>query len=48
VPSLANNVRKLPGRPDHRLRVGDRRVIFNETKIIVNIRAVRPRGGAYD
>jgi mRNA interferase RelE/StbE len=46
--SLANNVLKLQNRPGYRLRVGDWRVIFDETKSVVTIRAVRPRGGAYD
>lgn len=46
--SLANNVVKLQNRPGYRLRIGDWRVIFDETKTTLNVRAIRPRGGAYD
>ena len=46
--SLANNVLKLQDRPGFRLRVGDWRVIFDETATTMNVQAIRPRGGAYD
>ncbi|MGC2780305.1 MAG: type II toxin-antitoxin system RelE/ParE family toxin [Bradyrhizobium sp.] len=44
----ANNVKKLQGRPDYRLRVGDFRVIFSETKDTITIHKVGPRGEIYD
>ncbi|MDH2403463.1 type II toxin-antitoxin system RelE/ParE family toxin [Bradyrhizobium sp. SSUT18] len=44
----ANNVKKLKGRSDYRLRVGDFRVIFSETKRTITIHDVGPRGGIYD
>ncbi|MGK9167057.1 type II toxin-antitoxin system RelE/ParE family toxin [Inquilinus limosus] len=45
--SLANNVKKLQGRPGYRLRVGDWRVIFDEDGRVIAILAILPRGGAY-
>ena len=45
---LAANIRKLTGRPEYRLRVGDWRVIFNEQGEVLAILAINPRGGAYD
>jgi mRNA interferase RelE/StbE len=44
----ANNVKKLKGRRDYRLRVGDFRVIFSETKTTITIHDIGPRGGIYD
>ena len=47
--SLANNIRSLKGQGDlKRLRVGDWRVIFSETLVVVAIERIAPRGGAYD
>lgn len=47
--SLANNVRALKG-PNglKRLRVGDWRVIFTETLVVVAVERIAPRGSAYD
>jgi mRNA interferase RelE/StbE len=45
--SLANNVKKLRGRPGYRLRVGDWRVIFDEDGNVLSILDVGPRGGIY-
>ena len=44
----ANNVKKLRGRPDYRLRVGDFRIVFSETKDTITIHDIGPRGGIYD
>jgi len=44
----ANNVKKLRGRPDYRLRVGDFRIVFSETKDTITILDIGPRGGIYD
>lgn len=44
----ANNVKKLKGRPDYRLRVGDFRIVFTETADTITIHGVGPRGGIYD
>jgi mRNA interferase RelE/StbE len=44
----ANNIKKLKGRPDYRLRVGDFRVIFTETETTITIHSVGPRGEIYD
>lgn len=46
--SLANNVVKLQGRPGYRLRIGDWRVIFSLSDSVLDVRAIRPRGSAYD
>jgi mRNA interferase RelE/StbE len=46
--SLANNVKKLRGRPGYRLRVGDWRVIFDEDGNVLSILDVGPRGGIYE
>lgn len=45
--ALANNVTKLVGSDFYRLRVGDWRVIFDDQGNILQILAVKPRGGAY-
>ncbi|MGJ4892282.1 type II toxin-antitoxin system RelE family toxin [Bradyrhizobium sp. HKCCYLRH3099] len=44
----ANNVKKLRGCLDYRLRVGDFRVVFSETKDTITIHDIGPRGGIYD
>lgn len=49
-PDNATGVVKLAGRPEFRLRVGDRRVLFirdNKAREILILR-VRPRGDVYD
>jgi mRNA-degrading endonuclease RelE of RelBE toxin-antitoxin system len=49
-PDKATGVVKLSGRPEFRLRVGDRRILFirdNESREIRILR-VRPRGNVYD
>ena len=45
--SLANNVKKLRGRDGLRLRIGDWRVIFNESSDAIDVLAIGPRGSAY-
>jgi mRNA-degrading endonuclease RelE of RelBE toxin-antitoxin system len=49
-PDHATGVRKLSGRPEFRLRVGERRVLFIRDKQTRAIRILRvlPRGRAYD
>jgi mRNA interferase RelE/StbE len=44
----ANNVKKLKGREDYRLRVGDFRVLFSEAEDTITIHDIGPRGGIYD
>ncbi len=44
---LANNIKKLQGYPYYRLRVGDYRVVFDENGRVIEVIAVKPRGGAY-
>jgi mRNA interferase RelE/StbE len=47
--SLANNVRALKGPGGlKRLRVGDWRVIFTETLVVIAVQRIAPRGSAYD
>lgn len=47
--TLANNVKALKGMDGYlRLRVGDWRVIFSETGVVVAVVKIAPRGGAYD
>lgn len=47
--ALANNVRALKGPGGlKRLRVGDWRVIFTETLVVIAVQKVAPRGSAYD
>jgi mRNA interferase RelE/StbE len=43
----AGNVKRLTGRPGARLRVGDWRVIFVETAMTVEVRAVGNRRDIY-
>lgn len=46
--SLAANVRTLRGSAMKRLRVGDWRVIFDETADTITVVTVAPRSRAYD
>ena len=46
--SLANNIKRLKGREGLRLRIGDWRVIFDETRDTVIIVAVGHRREVYD
>jgi mRNA interferase RelE/StbE len=46
--SLANNVKRLRGGNEMRLRVGDWRVILREDGAILAIIRIAPRGEAYD
>ena len=46
--SLANNVKRLRGGNEMRLRVGDWRVIFREDGVILAIIRIAARGEAYD
>lgn len=45
--SLANNVKKLQGVDLYRLRIGDWRVIFNETGVIIDVVKIALRGDVY-
>jgi mRNA interferase RelE/StbE len=45
---FANNVRKLVGSSGLRLRVGDYRVIFEETETEIIVTRIGPRGSIYD
>ncbi len=42
-----NNVLKLTGRDEYRLRVGDWRVLFIETEDAIKVMVIRPRGDVY-
>jgi len=47
--SLTNNVKRLKGvQGQWRLRVGDWRVIYTETLVILKVIKVAPRSSAYD
>jgi len=46
--SLANNVKRLRGGNEMRLRVGDWRVIFREDGVVLAIIRIAPRSEAYD
>jgi mRNA interferase RelE/StbE len=46
--SQANNVKALQGSTGLRLRVGDFRVVFEETAAEVIVTKIGPRGGVYD
>jgi mRNA interferase RelE/StbE len=47
--SLANNITPLKGGEGMtRLRVGDWRVIYTETLVIVSVVHIGPRGGVYE
>lgn len=42
------NIKQLTGSPAKRLRVGDFRVIFEETATTITVSRIAPRGGIYD
>jgi mRNA interferase RelE/StbE len=44
---LANNVLKLTGRDEYRLRVGDWRILFVESSDTIDVLVIGPRGGVY-
>lgn len=46
--SLANNIKKLQGVDACRLRIGDYRVIYNQSGEILLILRIAHRGGVYD
>ena len=46
--TVANNVKKLTGRDDFRLRVGDWRILFYWDEGALIVTDVLPRGSAYD
>ena len=47
--SLANNIKVLRNRDGaSRLRVGDWRIIFNESGEVIAVTRIAPRGGAYE
>ena len=45
--SAANNVTALKGEPGFRLRIGDFRVIFEESETEIVVLDIGPRGGIY-
>ena len=45
--SLKNQIKRLQGLPYYRLRVGDYRVIFNETGAVMKIEKIGKRGDVY-
>jgi mRNA interferase RelE/StbE len=46
--SQANNVKMLAGMTARRLRVGDFRVVFEETETEIVVTRIGPRGSVYD
>ncbi len=46
--ALANNVKRLQGSVDFRLRIGDFRAVFTETDSEIIVSRIGPRGGVYD
>lgn len=46
--AMANNVKKLVGSDEMRLRVGDYRVIFTETEDEIIVSRIGPRGSVYE
>ena len=46
--SLANRVTELRGSPLKRLRVGDFRILFEETATEIIVSRIGPRGSIYD
>ena len=48
APALARNVKKLRGRPELRLRVGDWRVLFVDDGHVVTVVAIGHRREIYD
>ena len=45
-----NNVKKLKGSDDYRLRVGDWRVVYTlkDDRLVIVVIRIAPRGGVYD
>jgi mRNA interferase RelE/StbE len=45
-----NNVKKLKGSDDYRLRVGDWRVVYSlqSDRLVITVVRIGPRGGVYD
>jgi mRNA interferase RelE/StbE len=45
-----NNVKKLKGSDDYRLRVGDWRVIYSliDARLVIVVVRIAPRGGVYE
>ena len=46
--AMVNNVKKLVGSDEMRLRVGDYRIIFTETEDEVIVSRIGPRGSVYE
>ncbi|WP_192384912.1 type II toxin-antitoxin system RelE/ParE family toxin [Mesorhizobium silamurunense] len=46
--AMVNNVKKLVGSDEMRLRVGDYRVIFTETEDEIIVSRIGPRGSVYE
>ncbi|MEP6563768.1 MAG: type II toxin-antitoxin system RelE/ParE family toxin [Mesorhizobium sp.] len=46
--TMANNVKKLVGSDEMRLRVGDYRIIFTETENEIIVSRIGPRGSVYE
>jgi len=44
----AHNVKPLVGSSQKRMRVGDFRILFNETETEIMVTKAAPRGGVYD
>ena len=45
---MANNVKQSQRRDGYRLRVGDRRVIFDRDGVVLDILEIGPRGSIYE
>ncbi|UCI06816.1 type II toxin-antitoxin system RelE family toxin [Mesorhizobium sp. B1-1-8] len=46
--AMANNVKKLVGSDEIRLRVGDYRILFTETENEIIVSRIGPRGSIYE
>ncbi|MFB9983381.1 type II toxin-antitoxin system RelE/ParE family toxin [Mesorhizobium kowhaii] len=46
--AMANNIKKLVGSDEMRLRVGDYRIIFTETENEIIVSRIGPRGSIYE
>jgi mRNA interferase RelE/StbE len=44
----ANNVIRMVGSTGSRMRIGNFRVLFEETETAITVTKIAPRGGAYD
>ena len=44
----ANSVKRLKGREGLRLRIGDWRVIFDESESLIEVLVIGPRGSVYE